>query len=203
VSRLQESSDGTEDGEHGSASLGSSASELGSSRLGAAGCTGGNGVGRGSSVLGWVRNNGGGHWGSDRGAGTLDGSSGAGLSRSRSRLDDGHGGGGDTVRDDEGGRRLDSVGGTSVGNGGGLRADGGQAGDDLGGVLSRRGACRVGSRGGDSWVSSSRGGDRAVDGSRGALGGVVCRVAVGVGVGGGSKASDDSEGAHVDCWVDY
>jgi hypothetical protein len=204
ASRLQEVSEtSANDGEHGSAGLSSSAGELGSAGLGGAGSSGSNGVGGDSSVLGGVDgNNRGRSW---DGAG-LDGNSRAGLSWDGSGLD-WDSGGVLAVVVDEGGRGLDSVGLGADGEGGGLSADGGQTldgGGGVAGVVDSLGADGVASRGGD-WVRSvsSRGGG-SVDGSS-AAGLVDSRVsAVGVGVGRGSEASEDGEGAHVDCLgVDY
>jgi hypothetical protein len=195
-SRLQEVSEtSASNGEESSTGLSSSAGELGWRRLGAGGSSGSNGVGGDGSVLGWVGNNRG---RSGDGAG-LDGNTGAGLARDGSGLD-GHSGGVLAVVIDDGGAAGDGVGLGADLEGGGLSADGAQTLDGGGGVAGvlDSGAGRVGS-GGGSWVSvvSSWGGG-SVDGSGAGL--VDSRVsAIGVGVGGGSKASEDGEGAHVDC----
>ena len=98
--------------------------------------------------------------------------------------------------DNKGGRLGDSVSGSSVGDGGGFRADGGETGNDLGGVLCGSRAGGVANSGADNRVRVSRG-SNWVSSSR--AGFVLSRIAVAVGVGGGNKASDDSEGVHVDC----
>lgn len=205
---LQESSDGTDNGEHSSASLGSSAGELGWRRLGAGGGTGGDGIGGGSSVLGWVRNNrlGGVDRGNNWGAAGLDGSR-AGLDGGRGGLD-WDGGGVLAVIVNDGGALGDGVGLGADLEGGGLGADGGETLDGGGGVrwvLGSLGAHWVrrvtdGRAGGVGRVLRGLGG---LVGGRGHGGGVVRRVAIGVGVGSGGEASDDGEGAHVDCWGDY
>jgi hypothetical protein len=185
ASRLQESSDGTEDGEHANTSLGSSAGELGGGGLGAGGSSssGGSGVGGGSSVLGWVRNNRGrharlsgsgcGHAGDDRGVGGRLDSGGGGL--------DNGGGGVLALLVDDGGGLGDDVGLGSDSEAGGLGADSGQASNNRGG------GC-VSGRGGSRRVSVVGGG-----------GLVGRRVAVSVSVGRDGKAGDDGERAHVDC----
>lgn len=206
VCRLQESSDGTDNGEHSSASLGSSAGELGWGGLGAGRATSRDGVGD-SSVLGGVDG--------DRGLGANNRGSrdGAGLDRSRAGLDwgggrlDWVGGGVLAVVVDDGGALGDSVGLGADLEGGWLRADSGESlhsGGVVAGVLRGLGADGV------AWVLRSLGADRVagVLGSLGGLvgwgsnrGGVVCWVSISVDSGG--EASDDGEGAHIDCWGDY
>lgn len=190
---LQESSDGANDGEHGRTSLGSSASELGGRRLGAGGNTSGDRVSRGSSVLGWVGNNrrlGADDRGNDRGAAGLDGSR-AGLNGGGGGLDWDSGGVLAVVVDD-GGALGDSVGLGANLEGGGLSTDGGEALDGGGGVRGVLGSLRA------HWVGriTDRGaggvgrilrGLGALIGRRGHGGGVVRRVAIGVGVGSGAK----------------
>lgn len=151
-------------------------------------------MGGGGAVAGWVRDSG----GSDNGR--LDGvSSGSGVLRGRGGVDRDGSGVLAVLVDNDGGGGHD-VGLGSDGDGGWLRALGGKTGDDLGGVLdgSRAGGVS-GSRADDSVRVG--GGGNGVGHSGGGL--VLSRVAVGVGVGRGNKASDDSEGVHVDCWVDY
>jgi len=184
VSCLQESSDGTNDSQHGSTSLGGSAGELGRSRLGGGGSSSASGVGWDSGVLGWVRNdrrsNAG---GLDGGGGWLDWVAGGVLA----------------VVVNDGGGLGDGVGLGADGQGGGLRADGGESLDGGGGV-----AGVVGSWGGASSVVSSGAGAGGVvtSGGRSNRGGVLGWVAVGQGVDSSGKA-DDSEGTHLDCWGDY
>lgn len=150
------------------------------------------------------------NWGRSRCAGGLDGSGdAAGLDGGGGWLD-WDSGGVLAVVVNESGALGDSVGLGAVGDGGRLRADGGKTLDGGGGV---RGVLRslgahwvrtVGRGGGAGSIVhgvSSGGGDSRVRGSRAGL--VDGGVAVCVCVGRGSKASDDSEGAHVDCWVDY
>lgn len=148
-------------------------------------------------------------WRRSRCAGGLDGDSAAGLDGSGGRLD-WDSGGVLAVVVNESGALGDSVGLGAVGDSGGLRADGGKTLDGGGGVawvlrsLGAHWVRTVGGSGGAGGVVhrvSSGGGDSWVRGSRAGL--VNGRVAVCVRIGGGSKASDDSEGAHVDCWVDY
>lgn len=188
ASRLQESSDGTDDGHEGSASLGSSAGELRRSRLGGSwGSSWGSSSGRRSrsSAVGGVGDN-------DWGSAGLVGDSGGRLDGRWGGGDSGVGGGVDAVLVNNGGALGDSVGLGANAEGGGA-ADGGETGDN-GGLVDGSGAHDrdgVTSWGGDSWVGG---------GSHG--GGVDGRVAVGGSVGGGSEA-DDSEGAHVDCWGYY
>jgi len=205
ASRLQESSNGTDDGHEANTSLGSSAGELRGDRLGGAGLDT-SGV-RGGSVLGWVRN--------DRGSAAVGRGSvvAGGLDWGRSGLDL-IGGGVLAVIIDESGAGLDGVGLVAVGDGGWLGADGGQASNDLGGgvgrglwvagVLRSLGALRVGWVLGGlgalwvGWVLRSLGG---LVGWGSNTGGVVGGVAVRIGVGSGGEASNDSEGAHLEFGV--
>ena len=118
---------------------------------------------------------------------------------------DGNGSGVLAVLINDGGALSDGVGLGADAQGGGAWADGGKTLDGGGGVgrvLRGLGADGVASRRGDSWVRGVLRSLAGLVGRRGnAAGGVVSRV--GVGVDSGSEASDDSEGAHLDCWVDY
>lgn len=228
ANRLQESGKSTNNSEHGSASLGSSAGELGRSRLGAGGGAGGNGVGGSSSVLGGVDGN---NWGRSRGAAGLDNGSRAGLDGGRGRLD-WDSGGVLAVVVNKSGALGDGVGLGANAEGGGA-ADGGKTldgGGGVAGVLRSLGADGVGrvlgglGAHGVRRVLGSLGGDR-VRGVLRSLGGADWVAGV-LGVrswGGdsrvsGSRAGDlvgrvdsrgssagdeDGEGAHVDCWGDY
>lgn len=200
MNRLQESSNRTDNGEHSSASLGSSAGELGDGWLGSGGAASANGRSWGSSVLGWVNGNNGSasrrsvdSWGSAGLLGRDRGGSGA-LTRDRGGLD-GHSGGVLAVVVDDGGALGDGVGLGADSKSGGSRADGGQTLDGGGGVARGSRASTVGGSRGD-WVSS-RSGSTVNRGSNN--GGVGGWVAVGHGVGSSGEAGDDSEGAHVDC----
>jgi hypothetical protein len=198
---LQESGNGTDNGEHSSASLGSSAGELGNNGLGAAGGSSASGVSWDSCVLGWVRNNRGGaadSW--DNGNGS------AGLSWNGSGLD-WDSGGVFAVIVNEGGALGHGVGLGANRDGGWAIADRGETLDGGGGVAggSRHGI----SRSGGDWVGSIGwlGGD-GVGRSLGGLvaggsyrGGVLSGISIRIGVGSGGKASDDGEGTHLDCWV--
>ncbi|KAH9869184.1 hypothetical protein IAQ61_006389 [Plenodomus lingam] len=232
ASRLQESSDGTDNGQETDTSLGSSTGELGGSGLGA-GRRGSSGVGNGAVASRWVRDVGRGSGnGSLAGRRSVVGHDGrdsrsrghgrGGVGRSHRRLVRSHRGrslvgglsrswgglgrvGGRVlaVLVDDGGAGLDDVGLGAVGDCGGLRADGGETSDDLGGVDRV-----LGGHGGDgvNWVvlnGGGAGGNRVLGrlgGSGRSHGGVVdlSMVAVAIGVGSNGKAGDDSEGAHVD-----
>lgn len=224
ANRLQESSESTGNGHEADTSLGSSASELGVSRLGngSSGLSISGGVDRDGSVLG------GGRVGDDSWD-AVDGDSGAGLS---SRVDglvsgrsglDGVGGGVLAVLVDNGGALGDGVGLGAVGNGGWLRADSGETVHNLGGGVGRdRGVLwgvtsGRGNVSGGRWLVTlsgrwlvalsggrlvavvSRGGGGLVSGA----GGVVALVSVGVGVGSGGEASDNSERAHLEIWFGW
>jgi hypothetical protein len=154
-------------------------------------------VTRSSGVGGWVDGRGRGANGVDRCGRGADGVHGRALDRGGGRLDEVRGGVSALVVD-EGGALGDGVGlGADAQSGG--SADGGKTLDSGGGVVAgsrRRGTVDGVSDGRASGVVRSRGGGSRV---RGGGRGAVDLGGVGVRVGRGSKAGDDSERAHVDC----
>ncbi|KAH9864624.1 hypothetical protein J1614_010559 [Plenodomus biglobosus] len=216
TSRLQESSDGTDDGQKTDTSLGSGTSELGGRGLGA-GCGGlsTSGVGNGAVTSRWVRDVG---RGSRRTLAVSRGSV-VGVGRgSRWGIVGGLGGswgransvcgGVLAVLVNNGGGGLDDVGLGAVGHGGWLGANGGKTSDDLGGVdrvlWGLGGSSLVaGGRAGGNGVTSGRGRSWVLGhGAGGHVDGSLISVALGVSIGSSGEAGDDSEGTHVEFWVE-
>ena len=99
--------------------------------------------------------------------------------------------GSSVLRDAEGGAAGDGVGGGTVGDGGGLRADVAGGVDNLGGGVSGNGDR---GRGGLDGVG------RVLSGSRGRGRGSRVSLVLGSSKGNGGEASNDGEGTHLDCW---